>query len=188
MNNSAAWRRQNPSRMQTGPMTSSMPPSTNSTAAIAGGSGMKPCAAWAIADWWSNTLPSALNGNIKTRHSRAMKSRTRSTGVMLAPSQQHTSQKVWRLFLDQAYRVAARVADHHCFPEPKLILSPLRNCHYIRCDKLHACLAQPLRKGRNVLCYHRCLPMPEIVGLAVGGERPAARWSLVFEEFNMWRG
>ena len=91
------------------------------------------------------------------------------------------------LLPDQAYRVAVRIADHHCLFEPELRLGLLWNSHHVRRDKLCACspdrsVTAWISLLTNVVCQcHR------IISLGVAGHWPSAGRRFVVEELDMRR-
>ena len=98
----------------------------------------------------------------------------------------HTERIGW-LFLDQAQRVTVGVPDHHCFFEPELGLRLRRDGHQARADERRTSLTQSADERLDIPAHQRRLPMPEIVGLGLGGHHPSAGRRLVLEEFDVRR-
>src|SRR3982074_1955970 len=163
-----------------GPKISSRPPSTSNNIASEGASGIHPCAAWVMAAWKSKILLSALNGNMTTRQSRAMKARNwswvmaRSVAGGRLRSQQKGKGRGGRwLFFDQPYGVAVGITDHDCLLEAELSLRRLRNGHHVGRDELRTRCAPRVGDRADVFGDQCRLPMPEIAGLGVAGHRSA---------------
>src|SRR5262249_32636764 len=71
--------------------------------------------------------------------------------------------------------------------EPKLSPRVLWYWDHLGRDELRACLAQSLGEHGDVPGDQRRLPMPEIVGFGVRGQRPAPRRRFVIQELDVWR-
>jgi hypothetical protein len=82
------------------------------------------------------------------------------------------------LFLLDFNRVTIRVSDHECSAEPGLI----RN--HARRSRLDFRGIYPAARGIGIVSHQHGLAVGQVIGMFIGGERPAVARREVFQELN----